>query len=153
MAVGHERIGRWTERGLRGSAAARAARVDARIGPHVGARDRDLRPRLLDALGGGAQVVVRRERFGDEAIEHRILEERPPLRGCGRRGLRDAEILRQVDVGAREIRADGAGGEEEREDDWAPACAGVTAAITLSPTLPQGGGRNALSHRSPLCAG
>src|SRR5258708_3680597 len=80
------------------------------------ARDHELGARLLDALGGGAQVAVGGERLVDEALERRIAEDAPPAFCRGRGRLRDAVVLRQVDVGAFVVGADGAAGEEHRQE-------------------------------------
>jgi hypothetical protein len=108
MRVRVDEFGGQRDRAFRGGAGSRADGLDAGIGRLVGARDGHQRARLLDALGGGLQVAVGGERLVDEAVEGRVVEERPPALG-GRRGrLHDAQVLRQVDLGTLEVRPHGA---------------------------------------------
>ncbi len=91
-------------RGNRHRAHRRGARapfrgLHAHRGELVRARDGELRPRLLDTLGGGAQVAVGGERLVDQLVEHRVVEHHPPALGRGHARLRPAVFLRQVEIG------------------------------------------------------
>ena len=63
------------------------------------ARDQGLRPRLLDARGGDAQVVVAGERLPDQALERRVAERLPPGQIGQRRRLRGVTCPRNVSGG------------------------------------------------------
>jgi hypothetical protein len=94
----------------------------------LGASDADLVLGLLDARGGGAQVVVAGERLVDQAAQRQVVEDVEPglvgERGSLARRQLAAVGRRHLRLGLDEVRTDGTGAEQasKQRDETRAAC-------------------------------